>query len=142
MNDLLRESNLYRLWLVLCAVYDDSILHRIMAGIGRWCNRQIDESAVLRVLCREGVVACSWSDSLLCRVLLTVLNFPGWLLHKLYLAFQPVFDDSFFARLAFSVGDETAVAESWMVMLLWVIPFAYWNNAYNLLGFLLLLLLF
>jgi Lipid A core - O-antigen ligase and related enzymes len=137
-----RESNLYRFWLLMCAAYDESLLRRVLAAAGRWCNRQIDGSAILRVLCREGAVARSWQDSCLCRALSFLVNLPAWLLHKLYLAFQALFDDSWFARLAFEMGAETPVAESWAVMLLWAIPFSHWNNAYNLGGFLFLLVLF
>ena len=49
---LLRESYLYHLWLTLCAIYGDSTLHQIMARLGGWCNRQIDESRILKPLCR------------------------------------------------------------------------------------------
>jgi putative inorganic carbon (HCO3(-)) transporter len=142
MNELVRTSGVYRLCMALCAVYNESFLHRIMAALGRWCNRQIDESAVLRVLCQEGVAAKDWPESRACRILTAIVNFPAWLLHKLYSALKPIFDDSFFARLVFEIGAETAIAESWAIMLLWVIPFAYWNNAYSLLFFMLLLLLF
>lgn len=142
MNSAVRESNLYRFCLTLCAIYDASVLHRCLAAAGIWCSRQIDESRILRVLCREGVVARSWSGSVLCRFLTFLINLPGWLLHRLYMAWKSVFDDSWFARLAFEMGAETAVAESWVILLLWVVPFTYWNNAYNLLGFSLLLALF
>ena len=40
------------------------------------------------------------------------------------------------------MGHETAVAQSWLIMLLWIIPFTHWNNAYSLMGFALLLVLF
>ena len=40
------------------------------------------------------------------------------------------------------MGHETAVAQSWLIMLLWVIPFSHWNNAYSMLGFAALLVLF
>ena len=59
---LLRESYLYHLWTVLLSVYDGSMVHRILAAVGGWCNRQIDGSRVLRVLCREGAVARGWKD--------------------------------------------------------------------------------
>lgn len=139
---LLRESYIYHLWTVLCTVYYDSTLHRCLAAAGVWCNRQIDTSALLRVLCREGVVARAWEDSFLCRLLSGVINFPAWLLHRLYRALQLTFEDSFFARLAFAMGDETAIAQSWLIMLLWVIPFSHWNNAYTLMAFVFLLVLF
>lgn len=105
-------------------------------------NRQIDESRVLRVLCREGVAARAWEESILCRLLTGLINLPAWLLHKLYLALRATFDDSVFSRLAFEMGHETAVAQSWLIMLLWVIPFSHWNNAYSMLGFAALLVLF
>ena len=139
---LLRESYLYQLWTALLSVYDGSAVHRILAAAGGWCNRQIDESRVLRVLCREGAVARAWPDSCLCRLLTWIINLPGELLHRLYTAFQLTFEDSFFARLAFAMGEETAIAQSWLIMLLWVIPFSRWNNAYSLMGFVLLLVLF
>ena len=139
---LLHESILYQLWTALLSLYESSGLHRLLAVAGAWCNRQIDTSRVLRVLCREGAVARAWPASFLCRALSWLLTLPGNLLHRLYSAFPRTFEDSFFARLAFSLGENTAVAQSWVILLLWSIPFTYWNNAYSLLGFVLLLVLF
>ena len=139
---LLKESFIYQLWLWLLAAYEASTVHRCLMVCGAWCNRQIDGSAVLGVLCREGAVARAWPDSLLCRVLTALVNLPARLLHLLYGALSRTFEDSFFARLAFRLGDETAIAQSWLIMLLWVIPFKRWNNAYSLMGFALLLVLF
>lgn len=139
---MIRESTVYRLWMALYTIYNASILHRCLVHLGVWCNRQIDESAFLRVLCREGAVARAWEDSLLCRCLTFLVNLPGILLHRLYRAFEPLFSGSFFAQVAFRLGDETAIAQSWVIMLLWVIPFQRWNNAYSMLGFAALLALF
>ena len=139
---LLRESYLYHIWMTLLSIYDDSMVHRALAAVGSWCSRQIDESRVLRVLCREGMVARAWPESCLCRLLTWLVNLPGSLLHRLYGTLQATFEDSFFARLAFSMGEQTAVAQSWLIMLLWVIPFSHWNNAYSLMGFAMLLVLF
>ena len=139
---LLRESYLYHIWMTLLSIYDDSMVHRVLAVVGSWCCRQIDESRVLRVLCREGMVARAWPESCLCRLLTWLVNLPGSLLHRLYGTLQATFEDSFFARLAFSMGEQTAVAQSWLIMLLWVIPFSHWNNAYSLMGFAMLLVLF
>ena len=100
----LRESYLYHLWAALCTVYYDSGVHRCLVRMGAWCNRQIDESRLLHVLCREGVVARAWEGSFLCRLLTALVNLPAWLLHKLYLALKATFDDSFFSRLAFEMG--------------------------------------
>lgn len=138
----IQESYLFVIWTALCTVYHESRLHQLLVAAGHWCNRQIDTSGVLGVLCREGVAARSWSESRTCRVLSWLVNLPGYLLHRLYMAFQRQFDESFFANLAFSMGDETAIAESWAIMFLWVIPYDWWNNAYNFLGFAALLMLF
>ena len=140
--ELIRESCLYRLWLAFCALWNESLLGRGLDALWRRCVRAGRESVLVTVLCREGAVARGWKDSLLCRALTALINLPGWLLHRLYLALRPAFDSSFFAGLAFEAGRETAIAQAWLVMLLWMIPFVYWNNAYNLMAYVLLLLLF
>ena len=139
---LLNESRLYQLLLLLRAVYLDSGLHRLVLRLGAWCDLQIGGSAVLRPLRREGAVARSWPDSLACRILVWTVDLPGRLLRGLCLLLEGVFMDSAFARLAFRLGDETAVAESWLILLLWTIPYERWNNAYTLMAFLALLVLF
>jgi O-antigen ligase len=138
----IRESYLFAFWTALYGAYEASALHRLLTAAGRWCNRRIDESRFLGVLCREGTVARAWSGSGTCRILSFLVNLPGNLLHRLYTAFQRQFDQSIFAGLAFAMGDETAIGESWVIMALWIIPFERWNNAYNLLGFAVLLILF
>ena len=60
----IQESTLFAFWTALCAVYEESALHRFLAAAGRWCNRQIDSSRILAVLCREGAVARAWDGSL------------------------------------------------------------------------------
>ena len=139
---LLRESYLYQLWLVLCTLYHESALYRILMRVKAWCRIQMAGSRIVRPLCREGAVARLWPDSFICRSLTALLNLPGCLLHQLYCKFQVTFEDSFFARLAFELGESTAIAQSWLIMLLWIIPFSRWNNAYSLMGFTALLVLF
>ena len=138
---LWKESGLCRLLLFFWAAYQDSGLHRLAVRMGAWCNAQIDGSALLRPLCREGAVARAWPDSWACKLLSRLVNLPGRLLRKFYLLLEGTFEGSFFARLAFRLGDETSVAEGWLILLLWIIPYERWNNAYTLMAFLLLLLL-
>jgi len=136
-----KESYLYHLLLALLAAYEDSGFYRLTVRLGAWCGRQIDGSALLRPLCREGAAARSWADSRTCQALSWLANLPGRLLRKLYLLLEGPLEDSFFARLAFRLGDETIFAEGWLILLLWIIPYEYWNNAYSLAAFVLLLLL-
>lgn len=139
---LLQNSFFYRLCLLVYAAYEDSALHRLFVRAGRWCNTQIDTSTLLRPLCREGRIARSWPDSLLCRLLTLVVNFPVMLLQTLYRTLKPTFEDSFAARLVFALGEGTVILQSWLIMLLWCIPYERWNNAYTLMAFALVLLLF
>lgn len=135
-------TSIQSLWLTLLALYQDSYLHRLLVQAGAWCNRQIDGSQILSVLCRETQLSRAWPKSCLCRILTALINLPAWLLHKLYEFLPGIFQGSFFARFAFRIGDETAIAQSWVILFLWIIPFQFWNNAYSMLGFVFLLFLF
>ena len=53
----IQESFLFTFWTALCRAYEASALHRLLVAAGHWCNRRIDESRLLGVLCREGAVA-------------------------------------------------------------------------------------
>ena len=131
-----------QIWVLLCDVYKDSNLHRLLAAAGRWCNEQIETSRILRPLCREGAAARAWESSLPCRALTALVNLPGTLLHAWYRAWNLTFEDSFFARLVFDMGDSAPVAQFWCIAALWCIPYERWNNAYSFMTGILLLLLF
>ena len=139
---IFQQSLLYSLLCGIGRLWRESCLGRAFAAAIRWLSAKCDESLLLWVLCREGAVARAWGESRLCRALTAAVNFPAWLLHRLYLRWQRQFDGSFFAGLLFELGRETAVAESWLLMALWVIPFSHWNNAYQFAGNFLLLLCF
>ncbi|MBQ9492701.1 MAG: O-antigen ligase family protein [Oscillibacter sp.] len=136
---LWKESLLYSLYVTVLAAYEQSAARRILYAFGGWCARQASGSRIVSVLSREGR---GWEESRLCRILTAAATFPGDLLHRWYEAWQATFDDSLFARFVFELGEGTAILESWVIMLLWVIPFIYWNNAWSLLVFAFLLLLF
>lgn len=137
-----RKNYIHPLWLALLSVYNSSTVHRVMSAVGRWCNGQINDSRVLAVLCRESAISRSWESSKLCKGLTWAVNLPIHLLRWLYERLQSQFDTSVFARFVFRLGDETAIAQSWLILLLWIIPYDYWNNGYTLIAFLLLLCLF
>lgn len=112
-------------------------LHRLGLALGAGCRR----SVTLGILLREGLFARAWRDSLTCRVLTFLLSLPGVLLHALYRAGKDKFDRSPLMALAFDAGAGAALAESWLILALWVIPFAQWDNAYHLMAFVLVYLL-
>ena len=137
---IFQQSMLYALLAGIGRLWRESCLGRGFAALVRWLNAKVDESAILWVLCREGKVARAWEESFLCRAISAVVNFPVWLCHRIYLRWRAAFDGSFFANLAFEIGREGAIAESWLWMALWIIPFARWNNAYQFLAGVLILL--
>ena len=139
---LWQTSLTYQIWVWLCDVYSTSTLRRFLAAAGRWCNGQIETSRILRPLCREGAAARAWKDSFLCRIISFLANLPGTLLHTWYKAWNLTFEDSFFARLVFDMGDNTSTAQFWCIAALWCIPYELWNNAYSFMTGILLLLLF
>ena len=139
---LWRENPLCGLYLTVREAYGRSTARRVLYAFGNWCTRQAAGSRILAVLSREGRLSADWEDSRVCRALTAAATFPGNLLHRWYLSWEATFEDSVFARLAFDLGDGTAIAESWLIMLLWVIPFIYWDNAWSLLAFAFLLVLF
>ena len=88
------------------------------------CNGKIDLKMVS--VHKKSPTACAYAD----------------ILNRWYGAWRTTFEDSFFARLAFSLGEGTAVAESWFILILWIIPYIYWDNMNSLRAFAFLLLLF
>lgn len=142
MEKLIRESFLYQLLQGFFMLYRKSGVCACVDGAADWFEARLGESAIMGVLCREGKLAKAWGESFSCRLLKWMVNLPAWLLHHVYAWLQPVLDGSFFANLAFEVGEESAVAQSWLIMLLWCLPYKRWNNAYHFMGFLLLLALF
>lgn len=137
-----QESLLYRVWMSLLGFYEYSGLCRALRGAGGWCRAQLSGSALLAPICREGRLPQLWRESRTCRALTALVNLPAALLHRLFRALAALFENSAAARAVFAMGSQTALAQSWLIMLLWVIPFSAWNNAFSLAAFALLLALF
>lgn len=145
MVDTIKESliccALLKFWTALSQAWNDSRTGRAIHRFEAWCERGWHGSALVGFFTREGTLSASWAPSLSCRLLTWLINLPASALHWLYRKLQPYFDGSFFAALAFDMGESTAIAVSWLVALLLSIPYERWNNAYSLMGFFLCLLL-
>lgn len=137
-----QESLLYRLWMSLLGLYAHSGLRRVLQNAGGWCRTCLAGSALLAPVRREGRLPRLWRESRTCRALTVLVNLPAALLHRLFNALTALFQNSAASRTVFALGAQTSLAQSWLIMLLWVIPFSAWNNAYSLLAFVLLLVLF
>ncbi len=139
---LVENSLLYRICTALVSLVHESALWRGLCALGRGLRAAFEGSRLFGFLLREGRVAKSWPESALCRGLSFLINLPGTVLHAVYVRLRDLFEGSFFARLAFRFGDDAVIAQSWLILALWVIPYTHWNNAYSLIAFAFVVILF
>ena len=125
------------LWLALVGRYPDSVLCAVLRGVGGALCRWWDGSALVLWARREGVLTRAWPRSVLCTVLMGLVNLPTLLLQFLYRRWRPVFEGSVAARIGFAIVEQTPLAVGWLMLIVMVIPFKYWNNAYSFGGFIL-----
>lgn len=125
------------LWSGVCRLCEHSVLVRALRALSDLWKRWWHGSAVVRFLFeREGVFTRTWPGSLTCRLFSGLLNLPANLLHWLYRKFKTAFDGSFFASIAFAIGENVPAAIGWFMLLIMNIPYERWSNTYSLLGYL------
>ena len=123
-------------------VVQSSVLGRLLLPVWLWLRARYEyRSVLIQFVTREGCLSKAWKDSGLCRILTFLLSIPTILLQKLYGACREAFENSVAARIVFAVVEETPLAVAWLMLVIMVIPFKYWNNAYSFAGFLLCFLL-
>ncbi len=136
----LKSSLLAGVWVWLCSVYKESLIYRALAACGAAFCRWLDQSLLVGMLFHRGPVPKAWEQSLVCRGAEGLMNLPGRGLHWFYEKTRKLWDGSFFAGLFFRLSDSSAGVEALLLAALWVIPYAKWNNVYNLLGYFIVLL--
>lgn len=142
--EVLQTSLVGRLILPLCFRLADYYEHSILA----WLLRSI--SALFRhcwvqsntgsFFSRESAFSRAWRRSFFSEILGILINLPGFLLRKLYLSLQTMFDHSIVARFGFAIVEDTPIAVGWLMFVILIIPYKSWNNAYSLIGFALMLM--
>ena len=133
---------LLRLWALFSGWYEGSGLCRHLRGGAALGRRWGQGSALVRLVSREGVFPRAWRDGFFCRLGETLMNLPAGALHWIYRRGKPLFDHSFFAQLAFAMGEQVPSAIGWLMLAIMVIPYEQWDNRYSLIGFALMFLLF
>ncbi len=123
------------LWRFLLRAYEGSILAFLYRGLADFFTRLWRGSAAVHFLGKDGALDRGWRKSLFCRWFGVLINLPGILLRALYHTFRKVCDHSLFLKFGFAVVSETPVAVGWLMLVILIIPFDNWNNAYGLLGF-------
>lgn len=143
--EVVQSSVLVRLllpaWTWLRERYAYSLLAKVIRGIARAWSQGCAGSALVGFVTREGLLSRCWKDSVLCRVLTFLISIPAILLQLLYRAGREVFEHSVAARLVFSAVENLPLVVAWLMLLIMVIPYEQWNNAYSFAGFLFCFLL-
>ncbi len=115
--------------------YDESLVAVIIRGGSALFRRVWAASVLGHMFSRESGVSRAWGGSLFCRGLSMLINLPGLLLRRLYFSARGFFDGSCVMRFGFAVVENTPIAVGWLMLVILVIPYKSWNNAYSLLGF-------
>lgn len=130
------------LWQALYALYEQSLLARGVRAVAAWWKRWWHGSAAVHFFFeKDGFFSRTWRHSLVCRLLTVLINLPVVLLHWLHETLRPVWEASFFAQLAFGMGEQVPAATGWLMLAIMIVPYERWNNAYSLIGYVLVLLL-
>ncbi len=124
-----------RLTLTLALAYQRSMLAANISFLGGMFVALLRGSFLGRLILREGSISKQFRRSRLCKWTNLCLNFPGFLLRRLYRATRPVCDNSLVIRFGLALMEDTPAAVSWLMLLFLILPYEMWNNAYSLLGF-------
>lgn len=130
------------LWQILLGICEGSLLVRLIRAMINGGKRWWHGCALVRFFIeKEGVLPHVWPDSLSCRLLSFLINLPISVFRWVYLKFKALFETSFFAQLVCGMGEQVPIAVGWLMLLLMNIPYENWNNAYSLIGYVLLFML-
>lgn len=130
------------LWQTLLRLGEgSSVVHAARSAVTRWKHWWHASAVVWFLIEKEGLLPRAWPGSRCCWLLSQLINLPAAILHRAYRKGKAVFETSFFAQLAFGLGEQVPLAAGWLMLLFMNIPYEKWNNAYSLAGFALLVLL-
>lgn len=119
------------------------------SAIGRWFGRAeravracAGQSAVCRVVSRESAVMRSWPESILCRVVSTLINIPCALFRWIYKIARGLWDGSLAFRALSALGGAAWLPLGLLMLVMLCVPHDMWNNTYGFLGMVLVTVLF
>lgn len=142
---IVKESLLFRLllaaWRRLCRDRDASRLCRAFFSLGPWLSERWEHSFLGHFFYGESRFTRAWDGSALRRGLEWALNLPVRGLQWLYRRLRRLFDESFFAWLAFELGGESMLVAGCFIALILSIPYESWNNRCSLAASALVLML-
>mgnify|MGYP005766749417 FL=1 len=147
---IIRESMLFRLFMVLVSLWNGSALCRAgralavswqSSALGGFFRRCVPVAAD-SLLWREGTVAKSWQGSLACRGFAALVNLPCTFARWLYAKGKGLWDGSLLFRAFSALGGHSEVLLGLFLLVMLLVPHDYWNNLYAVAGAVVLIAFF
>ncbi len=137
--EVVQTSVLCRWLMPLCLFlksrFDESLLAALSHKVAAFWRNAAKESRIVHALVREGTLSKAFQDSVLCAVLMAIINLPVRFFQWLYQKWTAVFEHSVVSQIGFAVVEQTPLAVAWLMLLVMVIPYEQWSNSYSFLGF-------
>lgn len=123
-------------------IYGKSVFKSKVNNFLRKINSFWSNSILVGFCCKEGSVSMNFSDSYTLKIIEFIINLPATILRWIFEKLKNIFEGSFFVNLVFCVSKTTSLCIGWLMVLIFVCPYEMWNNAYSLMGFVAIMLLF
>lgn len=137
--EVVQNSVLCHWFMPLCLFlkdrFNESLLTQIAERIAAFWKNAAKGSWFVRFLVREGTLSKAFKDSVLCTVLMAIINLPVRFFQWMYKKWGTVFEHSAVSQIGFAVVEQTPLAVAWLMLLVMVIPYEYWSNSYSFIGF-------
>jgi len=132
-NSILVRAVLY-LWRGFLTLWSGSLLKRwadrFYAALARWA----EGSFLCSLFRQEGIFLRSYPDSLICRTVTAVVDFPPTLVRLIFRRVPAFAEGSILCRiLRPELGSTPVSFLSWVFLLMLCVPHDMWNNTYGLL---------
>lgn len=139
---MVRESLILSFFIRLYEAAGNSGAAKLSGAFSSGLKKLWSGSALSGILSRRGRLAADWEQSRAFKFLTGIINFVPRLLGRLYNSGRGVFEESVFMRAVWYCGENAYILISWLFLLIMVIPYDYWNNAYSFAGMLIILAAF
>lgn len=137
--EVVQNSVLCRWFMPLCLwlqnQYNESLLAELSQKLAAFWKKAAEGSRFVHLLVKEGTLSKAFQDSVLCAVLMMLINLPVRLFQWMYQKWRMVFEHSVVSQIGFAVVEQTPLAVAWLMLLVMVIPYEQWSNSYSFLGF-------
>jgi putative inorganic carbon (HCO3(-)) transporter len=135
-------SFMYSILCKLQDAYHRSFTHSLLESFATKTKRYFDHSIIWNFARRKGKIAQGWEDSLVLKVLTSLINLPSKLLRPVYLKFEKVFSASIIIKILNLLLSPFTFILGICLAVIVAIPDHRWYNKYSVIMLLFLTVLF